>query len=199
MALFRRRKPLHEALAEAADIPFGLGQGYETPPALSAEPPGWDGIQRGEAGIHGVPRARRWDTVAVAEAPGLHGDAVHFVVLPDGTLLVEEDEPDKALTPLADAVEAALKPPYRAESVRRGGDSWSVAAERIEVVEVPGLGGDEAELVASSDGKVLRIDGHTTLGSAPVLERAGEAHGREYVVRANRLDGDLWQVEATPL
>ena len=65
------------------------------------------------------PRARRWDTVATAEAPALKGDTVHFVSLADGTLVVDEDEPDGALASLADAVEQAIPPPYRAEAVRR--------------------------------------------------------------------------------
>jgi hypothetical protein len=124
---------------------------------------------------------------------------VHFVALPDGTLLVEEDEPDDALTPLANAVEAAVPPPYRAESVRRGPTTWAVAASRITVVEVPGLRGDEAELVATREGRALHVDGRPSFGSAPALERAGEAQGGEYVVRASRLDGELWEVDASAL
>jgi hypothetical protein len=129
----------------------------------------------------------------------LRGDVVHFVALPDRSLVVEEDQPDEALTPLADAVESAISPPYRAEAVRRDGDTWAVAASRIELVDLRGLTGEEAELVATREGRVLRVDGATTLGRAPGLERAGEALGREYVVRAHRVDGDLWEVEATPL
>ncbi|MFZ1878591.1 MAG: hypothetical protein WAU41_00380, partial [Gaiellaceae bacterium] len=110
MALFRRRKPLHVRLAEAGDL--RLDQDAVPRVGQAAEPPGWDGEPRGEPGIHGVPRPRRWDSVATAEAPGLTGDAVHFVALPDGSILVEEDEPDDALTPLADAVEASIAAPY---------------------------------------------------------------------------------------
>ena len=44
---------------------------------------------------------------------------MHFTSLPDGTLLVEEDVPDGALSPLADAIEASINPPYYAEGVRR--------------------------------------------------------------------------------
>ena len=168
-------------------------------PAQAAEPPSWDGEARGEAGIHGVPRARRWDAVATADAPGLRGDRVHLVSLADGTLIVEEDEPDGALTPLADAVDRTLAPPYRAEAVRRDGDKWAVGASRIELVEVPGLTGDEVELAATREGRVLKVDGQTTLGRAPTLERVGEAQGTEYVVRARRVDGDLWEVEASAL
>jgi hypothetical protein len=190
--------PLHERLAKAGnlgldpDVPaVGIGQ--------APEPPGWDGAPRGEPGIHGVPRARRWDAVATAEAPALRGDAVHFVALTDGTLVVEEDEPDDALAPLADAVEATIPAPYRAEAVRRGPTTWAVAASRIAIVEVSGLRGDEAELVVTREGRTLHVDGRPTFGSAPALERAGEAQGGEYVVRATRLDGELWEVEATPL
>jgi hypothetical protein len=124
---------------------------------------------------------------------------VHFVALADRTLVVEEEEPDDALAPLAEAVEAALAPPYRAEAIRRHENTWAIAASRVALLEVRGLGGDEAELVVTREGRVLRVDGQTTLGRAPVLERAGEAQGAEYVVRASRVEGHLWEVEATPL
>jgi hypothetical protein len=170
-----------------------------SPQGAPAQPPGWEGEQRGEPGIHGVPRPRRWDAVVAADAPGLRGDAVHFVALDDGTLLVEEDEPDDTLAPLAEAVETQVAAPYRAEAVRRGPERWAVAARRIETVRVPGLHGDSAELTSTRDGKVLHVDGRAVFGSAPALERLGEAQGAEYVVRANRLEDDLWDVEAMPL
>ena len=185
-------------LAEAGDVQLD-GELTDRRAGQSAEPPSWDGEPRGEPGIHGVPRPRRWDTVATADAAGLTGDAVHFVVLPDGTILVEEDEPDDSLAPLAEAVEGAIAPPYRAESVRRGPSTWAVAASRIEVVSVPGLRGDEAELVVTRDGRTLHVDGRPAFGSSPELERAGAAEGSEYVVRASRLDGELWEVAASPL
>jgi hypothetical protein len=185
-------------LAEAGDLSLDPDRAASRLGQV-AEPPGWDGAPRGEPGIHGVPRARRWDAVATAEAPALRGDAVHFVSLPDGTLLVEEDEPDDALAPLADAVETTIPAPYRAEAVRRGPTTWAVAASRVAVVEVPGLRGDAAELVVTREARTLHVDGRPTFGSAPALERAGEAQGAEYVVRATRLDGELWEVEATPL
>jgi len=195
--LFGRRKPLHEQLAAAGELSFGSARA--APAGLSTEPPGWDGEQRGEPGIHGVPRPRRWDAVATAAAPGLRGESVHFVALADGTLVVEEDEPDDALAPLADAIEASLSAPYRAEAVRREPDTWAVAASRITVVPAPGLGGDHAELVVTRDGRTLTVDGRTRLGHAPALEEIGRLEGTEYVVRAERLDEDLWQVEASPL
>jgi hypothetical protein len=197
LALFRRSKPLHLRLAEAGGL--SLDDAPRPAPALAPEPPGWDGEQRGEPGIHGVPRARRWDAVATATTSGLHGDVVHFVALPDGTLVVDEDEPDGALTPLADALEGSLTPPYRAEAVRRGGDSWTVAGRRIDIVAERGLDGEEAELIVTTGDRSLIVDGLRRLAHAPALEAAGAKQGAEYVVRATRLDGELWEVEATPL
>ena len=201
MSLFGRRKPLHERLAETGGLSGAFGDGSPAPavPGQPAQPPGWDGEQRGEAGIHGVPRPRRWETVMTADAPLLQGDLVHFVALPDGTLVVDEDEPDDSLGPLADAIEARLSPPYRAEAVRRGAERWAVAASRIQVAELPGLDGEDAELVATRSGRVLTVDGRPRFGSSPALERLGEAVGREFAVRAKRLDGDVWEVEASPL
>ena len=198
MGLFGRRKPLLERLADAGGLPTGFDSGGRSPGQI-ADVPGWDGERRGEPGIHGVPRARRWDTVASADAPEIKGDTVHFVALPDGTLVVDEDEPDGSLAALADAVEQTTAPPYRAEAVRKGPTTWAVAASRIAIASIPGLKGDEAELTATRDGRVLRVDGRTTMGSAPALQRLGETEGTEYVVLAKRLDGDLWEIEATAL
>lgn len=194
MSLFRRSKPLHVRLAEDGGLVAPAA-----PPGLAAEPPGWDGEQRGEAGIHGVPRARRWDVVAMADVPGLRGDVVEFVALADRSLLSESDASDEALARLAEAVEEQLPPPYRAEAVRRGAEQWAVGARRIAVLDVHGLHGDEAELVTVGGVRTLHVDGQATIRSVPELQRAGEAVSREYAVRARRLEGSLWEVEASAL
>jgi hypothetical protein len=67
------------------------------------------------------------------------------------------------------------------------------------VVEAAGLEGEQAELITTAESSTLTIDGRPVYGSVPAFERAGEAHGSTYVVRAERIDGDLWQVEALPL
>lgn len=196
MALFRRSKPLHEQLADAGGLELGssAGAGY-------ARPPGWDGEPSpfGEPGIHGVPRARRWDTVASADTSGLRGSAVHFVALPDRTLIVDEDEPADAVAELAAVLEEAISPPYRAEAVRRGGTLWGVAASRIDVIEAPELEGEAIELTMVDGRRTLIVDGGPSLQPSRALALAGERRGRDYVVRARRLDGELWQVEPSAL
>lgn len=167
--------------------------------APAAQPPGWDGEPSGEPGVHGVPRSRRWDAVGTAEVPGLEGDEKQFVVLGDGAVLAEGGEDGEKLQPLIETLQTRLAPPYRAEAVRRGETRWAVAGARIATVEAPGLRGDIAELVASREGTTLHVDGRPSFGSAPALERVGEAVGVEYVVRAKRLQGDVWEVDASPL
>jgi hypothetical protein len=195
--LFGRKRSLHRELADAAGL--SLGDGSSPAPGPAAAPPGWDGEQRGEAGIHGVPRARRWDAVVTTDAPALQGDTVHFAALGDGSLIVDEDQPDGAVASLADALETRLAPPYRAEGVRRDGSLWGVAGRRIALVRDPGLEGEEAELVVTDSGRTLTVDGEQRVGHAPALEAAGASEAREFVVRAARLDEDLWEVEVTPL
>jgi hypothetical protein len=182
-----RREPLHKKLAREARLDL------EPDPGPVDPGPRW-----GVTGIHGVPRPRRWDAVASADAPGLAGDEVHFVALPNGDLVVDEDEPPETLGPLADAVEQTIEPPYRAEAVRRGEDVWAVAARRIQVATFRAEG-DELELVASDAGRTFSVDGERAFGSVAELEQIGEVKGERYVVRASRLDGDAWEIEADPL
>ncbi|MGH2998287.1 MAG: hypothetical protein ACRDNM_03220 [Gaiellaceae bacterium] len=174
MSLFRRKEPLHERLAREG----GLVEREAEPRAP------WR-----EVGIHGMQRAREWDATQMVDAPGIDGDAATFVALPDGSLLVEEGS-DSSLQPLADAIEQELKPPYRARAARQKGDLWAVQARRIEVLKIRNApDGDTIE--RTRDGLV--VDGERAFGSVPELEGLGD------VVRAERLDGDLWEVKVSPL
>ena len=58
---------------------------------------------------------------------------------------------------------------------------------------------DELELVDSGAGRTLTVDGERAFGSVPELERIGQAQGEQYVVRASRVDGEAWEIEADPL
>ncbi|MBD0329604.1 MAG: hypothetical protein ICV64_05825 [Thermoleophilia bacterium] len=185
---FRRERPLHERLAEQGGLAPARTQPLDTRPR-------W-----GEVGIHGVHRQREWDAVATADAPGLPGARLEFVSLPDGTLLVDEDIPDDALAPLADAVEEETAPPYRAEAVRQHEDVWAVAARRIEVVRVEDeVDGDRLELAVAEGERTFLVDGRPAFGSVPALERLAAERFEDYVVRGERLEDELWEVAVTPL
>jgi hypothetical protein len=184
MGLFRRNEPLHERLAREGGM-------TGTPPIDTT--PKW-----GEAGIHGVPRAREWDASALVEAPDIEGNELAFVALPDGTLLVEGEGDAE---PLADALDNQIQTPYRAWGVRRDERVWGVAARRIEVAELPEeVAGEELELSSNEGETALVVDGAREFGSLPALERLAEARGYgSYVVRARRLDGRLFEVSIAPL
>lgn len=166
--------------------------------ALAADPPGWDGEPRGEPGIHGLARPRRWDVVAAARVHAAAADEVCFVVLPDGTVLGARTQPE-LVRALRVAVEEAVAPPYRAEAVRRSEDTWAVAARQIVVVDEPRLEGEHAELVRRAGERTLTIDGVETGKRALALEELGERLGREYVVQATHLGNGRWEAEASPL
>jgi hypothetical protein len=176
VSLFRRREPLHVQLAREG----GMTLGDPEPRAP------WDA-----AGIHGLHRVREWDAVTTVDAPGLEGERANFVVLPNGDIVVEEGQ--GPLEPLADTLERSLQPPFRAEAIRRENDLWAVAGRRIELVELPGIRGEELELTAHGGERTLLVDGERGFGSIPLLER------ENHVVRAHRVDGELWEVEADPL
>jgi hypothetical protein len=185
VGLFRRREPLHERLAREG----GLG----APAAVDPRPP-WQ-----ETGVHGLHRPREWDVTVNVAAPDVDGDAVRFVVLPDGALLVE-DGPDAGLEPLAAAVEKDLTAPFRARATRQRDTLWAVQGRRIEVMEIrDGPAGDAIDVTHTADGTTLSIDDARTFGSLPPLEERGAREGRDYAVHAERLDGDLWEIRAAAL
>jgi hypothetical protein len=169
VSLFRR-EPLHAKLARALQH----GDGVK---------PAWR-----EVGIHGLQRPREWDEVRTVESD-LPGEEAHFVVLDDEILV--EGGPEGAET-LADTI--SLAPPYRAEAVRRQEGVWAVAARKITVVRLDGVDGDEVELTLRDGERTLFVDGNRAFGTIPALERDGD-----FSVRARRLDGDRWEVEASLL
>jgi hypothetical protein len=184
VGFFRRREPLHQQLARQG--------GLDVDPITEPRPPGWM-----ETGIHGVPRAREWDAVVTVEAEGVEGDTARFVALPGDVLVVEEGED---LEPLANAVDQVARIPYRAEAARRGESQWAVGILELDIVELPDdPGGEELTLTVNDGESELLVDGARTFGSLPALERFGETRGPSYVVRAKRVDGAVWEVEAMPL
>jgi hypothetical protein len=185
VSFWRRRKPLHEQLAEAG--------GMTVPTEVERDvAPGH------QAGVHGLARPRRWDAVVTVEAD-LPGEVVHFVTLEDSTTVVDEDVPEGGLAPLADAVETQIGPPYRAEATRRHDRLWAVGASRISVARIDEeVGGDTVELAARDGEVTLLVDGVHVFGSVRAFEALG-AGMPSFVVRADRIDGDLWEVAVLPL
>jgi hypothetical protein len=138
------------------------------------------------------------EVVFTVEAPGITGSNYDFVTLPDGSVVVDEDAPD--ISDLADAVELDFAPPYSASAVRQSEDYWLVTARPIRVERLA-LAGEELELSFVDGVATLRVDGRAADPDRvpSKLMALGEQEGAEFVVRATRLDGDLWQIVADPL
>jgi hypothetical protein len=128
----------------------------------------------------------------------LPGDAASFVVLGDGTVVLEEGDPRLDAAPLAASL--ALEPPFRAEAVRRADHVWALGARRIETLEIrDDPGGSEIELVWDGFERSVTIDGSPTLAGVPELDHVAAARYRAYVASAIRLSGSTWEVSIVPL
>ncbi|HYZ20163.1 MAG TPA: hypothetical protein VE615_11505 [Gaiellaceae bacterium] len=215
MGFFRRDRPAHEQLAEEGGIELPADPREEEEHLRSeGEKAVWlagglTGIPTPTnrahplfevAGIHGVPRPREWDAVASAEAPDLPGDEIDFVVLDDGTLIVDQDLPEDALSPVADSLELTISPPYHAVARRGESSVWAAGAMEVAVVKVPeDVPGDEVALAVQGDERTLLVDDERSDADVPTLEEYGYAQHDAFVLRASRLDGLLWEVTVNAL
>jgi hypothetical protein len=194
VGFWRREEPLHERLAREGGLDFPRAVQDLAGP-LDPRHPFWQ-----VAGIHGVARAREWDAVVAAEAPDLPGEELDFVVLEDGTLVVDLDLPDDALSPLADAVDGALEAPYHAYAHRREGDVWVAAAIVVDVVEVDEeIEADSIEIVARDGEHMTVVGGELTNRRIEPLAALAEEDFESYFLEATRIDGRLWEVTVNPL
>src|SRR5262245_66504707 len=111
MCSFRRRKEtLNEQLLREAwlDPDQALG---DPPPPPPLDPP------KSVLATVGVPDGSRvepkeWDAAVTVSATGLVGDRIDFTTMPNGDLIVGDETGDADLSPLADAVESHVTPPY---------------------------------------------------------------------------------------
>jgi hypothetical protein len=192
LPLFRRER-LHERLAREGGLEED-GSARRVPEPIDTGPPA-----PGVPGYHGVQRPRRWDAVVMAEAPDLPGHEAAFVVLADGSVIIDAELPEPAIEPLANELDAVVEAPYRVEAVRRHGDVWAAAARRIEVLEIPGVDGEELMLTMQDGTKTLVVDGLPEFGTVSELERLASERFDSYAAEAKRLDGDLFEVRVSPL
>jgi hypothetical protein len=78
---------------------------------------------------------------------------------------------------------------------------WAVGAVAIEVAELPAdVEGEELMLTVSEDGeRALEIDGRPALERLDAVEAVARGRFDAYVLRAARLDRNLWEIEIDPL
>lgn len=157
-------------------------------------------IASGGGSFVGIPRTRgNWDLVVTGEAPDLAGsDELGFVAVENGDIFMDSQLPEGDVTPLAEAIELRIQPPYRAYGIRQEGDLWAVSARAIELGQFQAAG-DEIELMVRGDERELVVDGSTSFGSVPELKQLGKEASEDFFARAVRIDGDLWEVTVSRL
>jgi hypothetical protein len=151
----------------------------QAPPPVDPKEGTYPAEPRGRAYLDPLERPSEWDVFTTARAPEIAGDDVEYATLPNGDVIVDVEQGDADLSPLAEAVEKHLTPPYRARGHREDDALWSVAARRIDVRHLPKLKGDVVDLI-------VRNGQPDFFG----LDPEGE-----FAVHAERLDGDFWEVQ----
>jgi hypothetical protein len=209
---FRRRR--EETLNEQLLREAGLADDQSGTPVEPEEPESEQAPEPEPVFDADVPRAPRLsptgrddaarvavdpDAVVSVRAGGIDGDSVDFVVLPNGDVIVDDEQQAADHSPFADAVEHQLERPYHAYGRREQDDLWTVTAYRVAVSTFHFDAGDSIELVSRDGALDLTVDGRPAQAAIPALETAGEAVSDDYVVTAERLDGDLWEIRATAL
>jgi hypothetical protein len=204
---WRRDEPVNEQLRREVEAEGAIaGSGEEDVVDRPSEPVSFDStypgstIDDGRLAFAGVPRIRGdWDLVITGEAPDLTGsDELGFVVVEDGDIFMDSQLPEGDVTPLAEAIEMQIQPPYRAYGVRQEGDLWAVAGRGIELVHFQAEG-DEIELTVRDDARELVVDGRKSFDSVPELERLGKEASDDFFARAVRIENDLWEVTVNSL
>jgi hypothetical protein len=200
VGLFRRKEEtLNEQLLREAGL-----DPAQTEPRLANPPSGLTPFPTGDLnlGWHRNSVASGtdpWDAVATAELAGVAGDEIEFTTLPSGDVIVEREDGDADLTPLADAIEQKIDPPYRAVAARQDGDLWGVGARRIQVARFALAEGESVDLSENDGVRELRVDGEPSDAEIPELAQLGEPAGSAYCVEARRIDGDFWEVRVSAL
>jgi hypothetical protein len=198
VGLFRRRnETLNEQLLREAGLDPAQVLGDSRPRPIQQPPSVLAALGVPDGSSLGP---KEWDAAVTADVPGLAGNRIEFKAIPDGDVIVDDETGDADLSPLADAVEQRIGPPYRAVAQRQDGDLWAVAARRIHVAQIAFPDGDKLEFSHHDDHGELHVDGQPSDALVPPeLERLAEASGDSYYVEAERIDGDLWEVRVTAL
>jgi hypothetical protein len=201
----RRQETLNEQLLREAGLDpaqvLGDGPQAPEPPLDTPSPPPFrtGDINLGWRSVSAASGTGEWDAVATSRVASVSGGHVEFITLPNGDVIVEREKGDGDLSPLADAIEQKLDPPYRAFGSRQDGDLWGVGAKRIEVAEFELAEGDTVELSENDGDRELHVDGEPSDAEIPELTRLGEQTGSAYCVEAKRIDGNFWEVRVSAL
>jgi hypothetical protein len=113
---------------------------------------------------------------------------------------IPERGDSEAIPCLEAALEGLIDPPYRAVGFRREDSVWAVGAVRIEVAELAAdQEGEEIVLTVSEGEAELLVDGRPSVAGVDALTQLAAGRHESYVLRAERLEGRLWELAIDPL
>ena len=164
-----------------------------------------------ESGVSGLARIREWDATAIVELPELEADMRTELELTVRAEAVEggADVPAAAVSRLLGELERSVRRPYAVRAVRQGPLEWLAAARGLKseavVLRCPGASlqlavppeGDRSVLV--DDEPVSEPFGEPLAAAVAELERRGTKRFESFVARADKVEGERWEVTIDPL
>ena len=185
MSFRRREKPLHERLAEQGGMTMSTEVTRDVAPWNQA------GVPASRGRVNGTPSSPPRPTSRATPSTSSRSRIERWSSTRTSRTTSSRRSPTRS--------RRSSNPPYRAEGTRRDDRLWAVGASKIAVVSIAEeIGGDTVELAVREGVVTQLVDGAHGFGSVPELEALG-AGMPSFVVRADRIDGDLWEVVVLPL
>jgi hypothetical protein len=130
----------------------------------------------------------------------LAGEAFAFVTLEDGSLIIEDQQGDETLEPVATVVERRVERPYRARGFRIDASRWLVVAEPLDLYDFGTFAGEDVTLVAVGGERRLIVDDALRPVADIPDELASEADDADpCVISASHVDEQWWELTVEEL
>jgi hypothetical protein len=122
------------------------------------------------------------------------GEAFSFVVLDDGSLIIEDQAGEESLETVATVIERHVARPYRARGFR-GEERWVVVADAVELIDLGAFGEDDVTLVAIDGTRRFVVGGALRPESdIPDALLAAAEESEPCVVSCAHVDEQWWEL-----
>jgi hypothetical protein len=130
----------------------------------------------------------------------LEGEAFVFVTLADNSLIIEDQQGEEPLEPVATVVERRVEAPYRARGFRIDEGRFIVIADPIDVIDLGSLQGESLVLVALAGEHRVVVDGVALAAPQIPPDLLDEAQESEpCIISASHVDEQWWELTVEEL
>jgi hypothetical protein len=129
----------------------------------------------------------------------LAGESFAFVALEDGSLIIEDQQGEEPLEPVATIVERRVTTPYRARGFRADAGRFLVIADPIDVIDLGTLVGESVQLVATASERRFTVDGVPVMQSPPPDLTAEADDAQPCIISASHIDEQWWELTVEEL